>query len=163
MLSGESASGKYPVEAVETMAQIIRDTEESPFDDAVLQYEGMVYNDYDSVINSAHDLAMTSEAKAVVLFSEAGTSARMMAHHRPEQMILVATCNPKTYNQMSIVWGARSYLFDCNNHSREDMIEEVIELNKEAGRLKAGDKVVVILGKIPGRKDVALTGIRIVE
>ena len=163
MLSGESANGKYPVEAVETMAQIIRDTEDSPFDDINMQYDNIIYNDYDSVINSAHDLAMTSGAKAVVLFSDAGTSARMISHHRPEQMILVATCNPKTYNQMSIVWGARSYLFECNMHDREDMIEEVIELNKKAGRLQAGDKVVVLLGKIPGRKDVALTGIRIVE
>lgn len=163
MLSGESANGKYPVEAVETMAQIIRDTEDSPFDDINMQYDNIIYNDYDSVINSAHDLAMTSGAKAVVLFSDAGTSARMISHHRPEQMILVATCNPKTYNQMSIVWGARSYLFECNMHDREDMIEEVIELNKKAGRLQAGDKIVVILGKIPGRKDVALTGIRIVE
>ncbi|MDP1884462.1 MAG: pyruvate kinase [Candidatus Moranbacteria bacterium] len=163
MLSGESANGKYPVEAVETMTQIIQDTEDSPFDDMNMKYDNIVYNDYDSVINSAHDLAVTSGAKAIVLFSDAGTSARMMAHHRPEQMILVATCNPKTYSQMSIVWGARSYLFECNLNDREDMINEVIELSKKAGRLQFGDKVVVILGKIPGRKDVALTGIRIVE
>jgi len=162
MLSGESANGKYPVEAVETMAQIIRDTEDSPFDDAILSYDGVEYNDYDSVINSAHDLAVSSNAKAIALFSDAGTSARMMSHHRPEQIMLVATCNPKTYNQMSIVWGARAYLFECNINDREDMIDEVIELNKEAGRLQVGDKIVVILGKIPGRKDIALTGIRIV-
>ncbi|MDZ4384924.1 MAG: pyruvate kinase [Candidatus Moranbacteria bacterium] len=162
MLSGESASGKYPIEAVETMSQIIKDTEESPFDDINEHFEGCcIYSDYASIMHSAHEMAVNAEAKAIVLFSESGISARMLAHHRPEQLILVGTHNPKTYQQMSIVWGARAYLLEKQN--REELINEMISINKDAGRLAAGDKVIVILGRVPGGKDIALTGIRIVE
>jgi len=162
MLSGESASGKYPIEAVETMTQIIEDTEESPFDDINEHFDGCcVYSDYASIMHSAHEMAVNSGAKAIVLFSESGVSARMMAHHRPEQLMLVGTHNPKTYQQMSIVWGARAYLL--KKQDREELIDEMIDINKESGRLVAGDKVIVILGRVPGGKDIALTGIRIVE
>ncbi len=162
MLSGESANGKYPVEAVETMTHIIEDTEASPFDDINPGYlDEHIFTDYASIINSAHEMAKSSNAKAVVLFTESGFTARMMAHHRPNQLMLVGTHNLKTYNQMSIVWGARAYLFETDD--REELIEFMIERNKKAGRLAAGDKIVVILGRTPGAKDLALVGIRIVE
>lgn len=162
MLSGESANGKYPVEAVETMVRIIEDTEESPFDDVTEHFDdGGVYSDYASIMHSAHDMAVNAKAKAIVLFSESGVSARMMAHHRPEQLMLVGTHNSKTYQQMSIVWGARAYLLP--KQDREELISEMININKDAGRLVAGDKVIIILGRVPGGKDIALTGIRIVE
>lgn len=162
MLSGESANGKYPVEAVQTMTHIIEDTEASPFDDINPGYlDEHLHTDYASIINSAHEMAKSSEAKAIVLFSESGFTARMMAHHRPSQLMLVGTSNEKTYNQMSIVWGARAYLFEAEE--REDLIDFMVERNKKAGRLATGDKIVVILGKTPGAKDLALVGIRIVE
>lgn len=160
MLSGESANGKYPIEAVETMTQIISDTEESSFDDINEHFEAVIHSDYASIMHSAHDMAVNSAAKAIVLFSESGVSARMMAHHRPEQMMLVGTHNPKTYNQMSIVWGARAYLFETQD--RDELVDTMININKEAGRLVTGDKVVVILGRVPKGKDIALVGIRIV-
>jgi pyruvate kinase len=162
MLSGESANGKYPVEAVEVMTQIITETEESPFDDVNAHFDGCCkYSDYASIMHSAHEMAVHAKAKAIVLFSESGISARMIAHHRPEQLLLVGTHNPKTYQQMSIVWGARAYLLE--KQDREELIDEMIDINIEAGRLVAGDKVIVILGRVPGGKDIALTGIRIVE
>ncbi|EKE10810.1 MAG: hypothetical protein ACD_15C00195G0001 [uncultured bacterium] len=162
MLSGESASGKYPVEAVQTMAKIIRDTEDSPFDDIKPAYlDEVIYGDYDSIINSAHEMAKSCQAKAIVLFSESGFSARLVSHHRPTQLIIVGTHNLKTYNQMAMLWGARAYYFE--KKEREEMIEEMVSINKKAGRLQSGDKAVVILGRTPGAKDIALIGIRIVE
>ena len=161
MLSGESANGKYPIEAVEIMTQIISDTEESPFDDINEHFDdGAIYSDYASIMRSAHDMAVNAKAKAIVLFSESGVSARMMSCHRPEQMMLVGTHNPKTYNQMSIVWGARAYFFETQD--REELVDAMININKEAGRLSSGDKVIVILGRVPKGKDIALVGIRIV-
>jgi pyruvate kinase len=162
MLSGESANGKYPVEAVEMMTKIIEDTEESPFDDINEHFDdGEINSDYASIMHSAHEMAVNARAKAIVLFSESGVSARMMAHHRPEQLMLVGTHNPKTYQQMSIVWGSRAYLLQ--QEDREELINEIININKESGRLASGDKVIVILGRVPEGKDIALTGIRIVE
>jgi pyruvate kinase len=121
----------------------------------------VIYGDYDSIINSAHEMAKSCQAKAIVLFSESGFSARLVSHHRPNQLIIVGTHNFKTYNQMAMLWGARAYYFE--KKEREEMIEDMIAINKNAGRLQAGDKVVVILGKTPGAKDIALIGIRIVE
>lgn len=160
MLSGESANGKYPVEAVEIMTKIIENTEESPYDD-INKCVDDKYSDYASIMHSAHEMAVKANAKAIVLFSESGISARMMSKHRPSQLMLVGTHNEKTYNQMSIVWGARAYLFTTND--REQLIDEMIVINKKAGRLVAGDKAVIILGRVPGKNDIALTGIRIVE
>jgi len=163
MLSGESANGKYPVETVATMSEIIINTEKSPYDDVVPEYlDQNIVADYASVINSAHELAKTSGAKAIVMFSESGLTARMMAHHRPEQKLLVATSNPKTYHQLSIVWGIETYLFQVID-GRGRAIDLAIEKAKKEGRLSAGDKVVVILGKVPGGKELALVGIREVD
>ncbi|MEK7598671.1 MAG: pyruvate kinase, partial [Patescibacteria group bacterium] len=156
MLSGESANGKYPVETVATMSEIIRNTEKSPYDDVTPDYlDKNILSDYASAINSAHELAKSSGAKAIVMFSESGLTARMMAHHRPEQMLLVATNNPKTYHQLTIVWGIETYLFQIID-GRGRAIDLALEKAKKEKRLATGDKVVVILGKVPDGKELAL-------
>lgn len=163
MLSGESASGKYPVETVRTMSEIIANTEKSPYDDIVPAYlDQNIFTDYASVVNSAHELAKTSGAKAIVMFSESGLTARMIAHHRPEQKLIVATNNPKTYHQLSVVWGIETYLFQVID-GRGRAIDLAIEKAKKESNLSVGDKVVVILGKIPDGKELALVGIRTLE
>jgi len=82
MLSGESASGKYPVESVRTMKDIIENTEASPFDDVThllaLNGEG----DFKKVIKSAYELAKSSSAKAVVLGSASGFTARLFVQSK---------------------------------------------------------------------------------
>lgn len=163
MLSGESANGKYPVEAVGTMNRIIRDTEDSPFDDINPGYlDDDIFSDYASIINSAHELAKSSKAKAIVMFSDSGFTARMMSHHRPEQMMIVATGNKKTYNQMSLVWGIRAYL--CNgDKEREDFVNFIIEKSVRDGKIQKGDKIVIILGRIPGGEKMRLVGIKEIE
>ncbi|PJA87074.1 MAG: pyruvate kinase [Candidatus Moranbacteria bacterium CG_4_9_14_3_um_filter_42_9] len=163
MLSGESANGKYPVETVATMSEIISNTEKSPYDDAAPDYlDKNILTDYASTINSAHELAKSSGAKAIVMFSESGKTARLMAHHRPDQLLLVATNNPKTYHQLSIVWGIATYLFQIID-GRGRAIDLALEKAKKEERLAVGDKVVVILGKIPDGKELALVGIRTIE
>lgn len=163
MLSGESANGKYPVQAVETMSHIIKNTEASPFDDINPGYlDEEMFTDYASVINSAHELAKSSNAKAIFMFSESGFTARMMSHHRPEQLMVVATTNPKTYSQLSLVWGIRVYLVE-NGEKREDFINLLIDRLKKDGKISIGDKVVIILGKIPGGHKMRLVGIEEVD
>jgi len=163
MLSGESANGKYPVEAVATMSEIIINTEKSPYDDVTPDYlDKNILSDYASIINSAHELAKSSNAKAIVMFSNSGLTARMMAHHRPEQLLIAATDSPKTYHQLSIVWGIENYLFQIID-GRGRAIDLVLEKAKKEGHLASGDKVVVILGKVPDGKELALVGIRTIE
>jgi pyruvate kinase len=163
MLSGESANGKYPIETVAMMNEIIGHTEASPFDDVEPGYLNRTnLSDYASTINSAYELANSSKAKAVVMFTKSGVTAKLMSNHRSGHLLLAATDNLKTYNQLAIIWGIRAYYFaDIDGRGRA--IDLAIEKAKEEGKLAAGDKIVVILGKIPNGKELAMVGIREVE
>jgi pyruvate kinase len=159
MLSGESASGKYPLESVRTMKDIIENTEASPFDDVkhLLNLNGD--NDFKKVIKSAYELAKSSGAKAVVLGSSSGFTARLFSHFRPEQTMLVVTHNKKTANQLSLVWGVDAKLYDRGEVFRED-IDWLIEDAKKQGVLASGDKIVLILGRTPDGEHIQLIGIK---
>ncbi len=159
MLSGESASGKYPVESVRTMKEIIENTEASPFDDVkhLLTLNGD--GDFKRVIKSAYELAKNSSAKAVVLGSASGFTARLFSHFRPEQPMLVVTHNKKTFYQLSLVWGIQAKLYDRGEVFRED-IDWLIEDAKQNGVLASGDKVVLILGRTPDGEHMQLVGIK---
>jgi len=160
MLSGESANGKYPIEAVKVMRDIIKNVEESPFDDINPGFlDDDILTDYASLINSAHELAISSKAKAIIMYTETGLTARLMSHHRPEQLMIAATNNLKTYKQLSIVWGIRAYLFE-DGESRENFIDLIIEKTKSDHKLEKGDKAVVILGKTSTGRSMTLIGIK---
>jgi len=146
MLSGETAGGKYPVKTVEMMNKIIVDTEESPYDDVdVCNLNQDLITDYVSIINGACSLARNSEAKAIIVFTESGYTARMMSNHRLEKLLIVATNNEQTYNQLSIVWGARAYLI--KEEENEEFVDLILEKCKNENKLKQGDKVIVIKGR----------------
>ncbi len=163
MLSGESASGKYPVEAVARMKDIITNVEDSPFDDfyqSILDAD--IRDDYTALVRSAHELAKTSKAKAVIMYTESGNTARFMSHYRDGQLMIAATNSLKTYNQLSVIWGIRAYLFE-NGESRENFIDILIEKAKKDGKISADDKVVIILGRTSAGKSMTLLGIRKVD
>jgi pyruvate kinase len=163
MLSGETANGKYPLKAIEMMAEIAKNTEDSPFDDINPGFlDGDIFSNYASIIDSAHELAKSSKAKAILVATDSGFTARIMSHHRPEETILVATRNKKTYNQLSIIWGVRAYLFDQENN-REKLLELLIEKVKKEGKLSSGNKAVVIFGKLQDSDKVQMVGIKEIE
>ncbi len=160
MLSGESANGKYPIETIKRMKDIIINTEESPFDNINQEFlRDDFFSDYAVIVNSAYELAKNSQAKAIVMFSESGYTARLMSHCRPEQLMLVATNNEKTYQQLSLAWGIRCYMCQ-NGEERENFIQSIIKETKKEKMLVAGDKIVVILGKMAGARETALIGIQ---
>jgi len=162
MLSGESANGKYPVKAVEMMSEIIESTEESPFDDmASCEIKGKI-SDYASIISSACQLTNNPEIKATVIFTESGFTTKLMSNHRTQQIIIAATNNLKTYQQLSIVWGVETYYFE-KSQDRNELINSAISKAKEEGNLKTGDKIVVILGEKSGKEGASVIGIRTVE
>ena len=153
MLSGETASGKYPVEAVHTMTQIIRRTEKSPFDDLG---HGFLSDKKESVSSaiaqSAHELLKDSGAKAIVVASISGFTARMVTRHRPEQKIFVMTNNEKTHNQLALVWGARSFVLpDCKD--LDELIDKSMETIKKNKLLKRKNKVVIVAGRPHVKKE----------
>lgn len=160
MLSGESANGKFPVEAVITMNSIIKNIENSIFSDINSGFLNEdISTDYTSLINSAHELAKNSKAKAILMFTRYGFTAKMMSHHRPDQLMIAVTNNIKTYNQLSIIWGIRAYLADNKEVNRKEFIDLIIKKSKKDGKLFLGDKVVVILENMLSNKKTSLIGI----
>ena len=161
MLSGESASGKYPIDSVRTMKDIIENTEASRFDDVTHMLALKGEGDFKRLIKSAYELAKGAGAKAVVLGSASGFTARLFSHFRPEQPMLVVTHNEKTYHQLSLVWGIQVKLYEKGEVFRED-IDWLIEDAKSRGILASGDKVVLILGRTPDGEQMQLIGIKTV-
>lgn len=152
MLSGETARGKYPVEAVRTMARIIEHTEknralwERPFD---LPAAGSVP---DSISHASVTIASEMRASAIVTLSRSGTTLRMVAKYRPRCPIISSTPVKKVWREMSLVWGAIPLLAE-DVKNVEDAIENTLALAQEEGLIKEGDLVVVTAGLpvgIPG-------------
>lgn len=163
MLSGESANGSYPVKAIETMAKIIRNTEESPFDDYCKKCEHVQENkEYAALVCSAHDMARNSDAKAILAISRSGFTARMLSLRRPQEKLLVATGSESTYRQLALVWGVDAYLFS-NGEDMEEYLNLIICRAKEEKKIGTGDSVIVFMGGLPGGKKMRLVGIREIE
>ena len=159
MLSGESASGKYPVESVRTMKDIIENTEASPYDDVKHALPLNMQDDLKQLLFGAYELAKHISAKAIVAGSAGGNTARIISHFRPEQEILVVTNNKKTYNQLALVWGVKSKLYEKGGVFRED-IDWLIEDAKKKGILSSGDKAVLIMGRVPDEEKIRFVGMK---
>ena len=159
MLSGESASGKYPVESVAMMKEIIINTEESPFDDVNDYKISGITSEELEIARTACELSKNSDVKAILAVSPTGFTARLISHFRPKKKLVVATNSKKTYNQLSVVWGAKAYLFESEKNIN-DMAEELIKTIKNDGTLGMGDKVVVVFGKSLEENNLSLIGIR---
>lgn len=159
MLSEESAMGKYPVETVAMMAEIIGKTEESPFDDMYQTLDLNFRSEYAAMIRSVYELAKSFHAKATLLLSMSGYTARLLSHFRPEGKVFVATNSRNTWNELALVWGIDPYLFE-DNQNLDTFIEHLMQETKKAGKLSTGDQVVVFHGRTPNQDSMKLVGIR---
>ncbi len=160
MLSEESAMGKYPVETVSMMREIITKTEESPFDDVYAALDFNIKSESATIIQSVYELAKSFEARSILLYSETGHTAKIASHFRPETGVLAATDNRSTYDRLALVWGVRPYLFrKSRNH--DALIDRMVDQAKNDGLLEKGDRAVVFLGRASGERDnMRLVGIR---
>ena len=149
MLSGETANGKYPVEAVTMMKEIITNTEKSPFDFLEHGFLGVKEHSVSAaVIHSTHEIAKNVNALAIVAASLSGFVARMIARHRPANHIFIITNNIQTHNQLSLVWGVESF-FQPECKSLDELVDQATETLKANKKIKAKDKLVVVAGR-PG-------------
>lgn len=146
MLSGETASGAYPIAAVEYMSRIARKAETALDHDAwIRQFEGKIKEDTVAVAFACAQLAALLEPDAILTTTTSGQTARLVSQFRPSATILSATWNEKTYRQLSVVWGIEA-LFTSAPSSTDDQIESAIDLFVQAKRLKLGDNVIVTAG-----------------
>ena len=159
MLSEESAAGQYPVEAVAIMREIADKTEESPYDDIYQELSMNLRSEFAVVVRSVYQLARSYDARAIVLVSRSGFSARVFSHFRPEGRLLVGTTDRVVWRRLALVWGVDGYLFEAHTGA-DGLAEKVVSAAKSAGVLRTGDRVVVCLGRDAECDTLQLVGVR---
>ena len=142
MLSGESAAGDYPFEAVTSMANIIKNVE-SNYDVYHKNYDQInpATALSDSLISSACKLAEQTGAAAVIGMTETGYTAFEIAKHRPKAKTYIFTSNKELVTRLSLVWGITAFYYDKAS-STDDIMTEVKDILKEKGLINSGDVVV---------------------
>jgi len=146
MLSGESASGKYPTECVETMGKIAETIEEKMEHWRILNRKtrsGDLQNvSSDLVIGHCLcEIAMQVDAKAIVSLSAHGNTPKAISTFRPNCDIIALTPNPKTARQMNLIWGVTPIYVDKGY--ADQMIASGIGISKDLGYVKTGDTAVI--------------------
>lgn len=147
MLSAESASGSYPVEAVAMMDRIIRKTERHKlYRSIVMAIEPDIEETPShAVAAAAADVAEMLHAKVVVAFTRRGTTALRIARRRPEVPILALTPNIEVARQLCLLWGAHS-VQSREIESYEDMVKEARDHAVDLGYASSPDMIVVVAG-----------------
>ena len=147
MLSGETAAGAYPVEALKTMSAIAERTEQEGF-----HLRGRMMDSNPGKISvsdaTAHAACLTARdvnAAAIVTVSESGTTARLLSKYRPQQPIIACVMKEQVQRQLSLSWGITPLMMSLA-HSTDELIEMSTALAKENGYLHNGELAVVTAG-----------------
>ncbi len=145
MLSAETASGKYPVLAVESMTRTIEKIETST-DSVYFKYHAFVNETpgenklNDNVVMSACRLARDTHAAAIIGITRSGYTSFRLSHHRPKAGLLIFTSNKVLMNQLALYWGTKVFYYDRDQGvSTDDLIEDIKLFLLEKGELQKGD------------------------
>ena len=163
MLSGETAAGLYPVEAVKTMARIAERTEQAiDYNGRMKRRENIEKFDVTTAISHATcTTAMDLNASAIITVTISGFTAGMIARYKPNCQIIACSVSPRICRQMSLSWGVTP-VWIARESSADDLFDEAVRATEEAGYIKKGDTVVLTAGVplgISGRTNM----IRVVE
>jgi pyruvate kinase len=168
MLSGETAAGRYPVQAVETMARIIQEAEEyartsdrrptlEPLGHVharrtfALESEPRVDSEAalevpDMVSSAAVYTAERLGVRRIVAFSQSGFTARLVARYRPRSPIMAFTPDAQVARQIQLVWGVRPFLAEFQVGSLDDIVQVVERQLLGAGLVQPGDRIIILMG-----------------
>lgn len=163
MLSGESAAGLYPVEAVKTMAKIAERTEEDIDYNSRLRRRKDIDNiDTTTAISHATcTTAMDLKAAAIITVTISGFTAGMIARYKPSCPIIACSVSPRTCRQLNLAWGVTP-IWIARESTAEDLFDEAVHAAEKEGYIKKGDRVVLTAGVplgVSGRTNM----IRVVE
>ena len=151
MLSGESAAGKYPADAVKYMAQICEYTEQhTSYKKRFLNSEFHIRNNLDAISHATCAMSIDVDAKAIVVCSVSGTTARMVSRFRSPVDIVGMTTDKKAWRKLALSWGVTPMLSEKFS-SIDVMFYMAMECAKKALDLKPGDNVVLTGGPINGQ------------
>ena len=151
MLSGETAAGKYPVLAVETMARIAENTEKNiHYKKRFLTTDFKIKNTVDAISHATCGMAIDIDAKAIAVCSLSGMTARMVSRFRPPVDIVGLTTDEKTWRKLALSWGVIPVM--CENYPSTDVLfYNAQKLTKQTLGLSEGDKIVITGGVTNGK------------
>ena len=151
MLSGESAAGKYPVEAVRTMAEIAEYTEQhTDYKQRFLAQEYRGHNNLDSLSHSVCSMALDLNAKAIAVSSVSGRTAMLVSRFRTPVDILGITTDRKIWRRLSMSWGVTPVMSEQFG-SMDVMFYYALKVAKDTLKLQPGDNVILTGGPINGQ------------
>jgi len=147
MLSGETAVGRYPVRAVEIMARIASQAEQAALAQKyMLRRRDHEEGSFTQAVAFAANAACTEVgAKAIVVFSESGDTARVMSKIRPVSPIIAFTPRERSWHRLSLVWGVRPFLIEYGEHTDEMICRGEAAL-LDNGLAALGDTIVILSG-----------------
>lgn len=150
MLSGETAAGKYPAEAVKSMAEIAEYTEgRIDYRRWFATTEYKIKNVLDAISHSVCSMAIDVDAKCIVVNSISGKTARMVSRFRSPMDIMGTTTDERAWRQLNLSWGVTPVL--CEEYSSLDVVfYQALEQAKRIFSLKKGNHVVMTGGQIGG-------------
>ncbi|MBI5621791.1 pyruvate kinase [Candidatus Falkowbacteria bacterium] len=155
MLSGETATGKYPVEVVQMMSQTIRKMENSPYDDLVVNRDVHYRSTELGVADAAARLVKKLKAKAIVTIAENETVPEALVRFRPETKIIVLTTQDKLRQQLALIWGVTAM-----THSGKVPFSALPTLARQLALkyqlAKAGQTIIVVGDEVGSGKTLEL-------
>jgi pyruvate kinase len=165
MLSGETATGKYPKLVVETMTKIIQEVEEKAYDynrEEMLRPQSKSPSFLsDAICYNACKLAQDVQANAIMGMTQSGYTGFMLSSYRPKSLLYIFTKERSLVNQLSLSWGVRAFFYN-EEESLDDIFFDQIEILKQRGFAKTGD-VLVSTGSTPVHLHLPTNVIKIVK
>ncbi|WP_375237784.1 pyruvate kinase [Aurantibacter sp.] len=163
MLSGETSVGKYPVQVIRQMANIIRSVEDSdlinvPHDPPTIRTKRYITK---SICYHAALMANEIDAAGISTLTNSGYTAFQISAWRPKSHILVFTSNKRILTQLSLLWGVKAFFYD-KFVSTDETIEDVNKMATELGYLKKGD-MLVSLAAMPIQEKGMVNTLRVSE
>lgn len=148
MLSGETAAGLYPVEAVKTMARIAETTENNI--NYAHRFRSRAVDSAENVTNAISHAAVTTaldlNAKAILTVTTTGGTAKLLSKYRPNRPILSCTTNLRTWRQLNLSWGVVPLMSEVIMTTTDDLFNHAVNCAVKEGYLENGDLVVITAG-----------------
>lgn len=147
MLSGETAAGLYPIEAVKTMARIAETTENNI--NYAKRFHSREIDAAENVTNAISHATVTTaldlQAKAILTVTKTGSTAKMLSKYRPNRPILSCTPSERTWRQLSLSWGVVPLMSKMMT-TTDELFNHAVDCAAKAGYLETGDLVVITAG-----------------
>jgi pyruvate kinase len=147
MLSGETSVGRFPIEAVRTMARIIEAVEDKALDQ--LPATTPPRTKAGAICRAAVLVGEAVDAQYLVAFTETGRSAQRLARYRSPIPLLAFTPNPATRNQLALTWGIEAFVVPDVKHT-DEMVLQLDHALLDIGRVPVGTNIVIVAGSPPG-------------